>query len=155
MDRKDVKGLSLEEARRELEKDLKPGEDALYYDLDRFGKPREAPPSDVVQYAPPQHVKVPEPLADTTRLDVTAPHVIARRRLAGRHYTKEILLSIGIIGVVTFFAWIFLRAQAESSPRRPVPPAQPAVVVAPAAPSPREVPTATLPPTEQPKTPKP
>lgn len=81
-------------------------------------------------FEPPQHVKVPEVPAD-----VTAPHVIARRRLAGRHYTKEILLSMGIIGAATFFAWIFLRAQAESSPRRPLPPPETAVV-APAVPAP-------------------
>jgi hypothetical protein len=132
MDRKQVKGLSIEEARAKLEEGLKPGEDALFYDMDRFSKPRPAPPSDVQDYAPPHHVKLPtEILAETKIIAAPAVHELERRRQLGRHYTKEILLSIGLLGVVTYFAWFFLRASAESSARQPV---ASAVVVAPATP---------------------
>lgn len=119
-DRKQVKGLSMEEARAKLEEGLKPGEDALFYDMDRFSKPRPAPPSDVRDYAPPRHVVLPMDLVETRIIKVPAVHELERRRQLGRHYTKEILLSIGLLGVVTYFAWFFLRASAESSARRPV-----------------------------------
>lgn len=89
------------------------------------------------RFEAPKYVHIP-PVADQT-----AQHVIERRRLKGKHLTKEVVLSLGIVSVVTYFAWFFLRAQAHSTPRpappepeivAPAPPPAPPIrVVAPAA----------------------
>ncbi len=51
-----LKAMTLEECVKELSQGLLPGEDALFYDINRFGKPRPAPPSEQVIYEPPTQI---------------------------------------------------------------------------------------------------
>jgi outer membrane biosynthesis protein TonB len=92
------------------------------------------------RFDPPKYVQIP-PAGDET-----AQHVIERRRLKGKHYTKEVVLSAGLLAAVTYFAWFFLRAQAESHPRPPAP--EPAVVMSQSTPPVKAVPPPSPPPVE-------
>ncbi len=145
---KEVIGLTLEEARAKLAEGLLPGEDLLFYDLSRFGKPKPAQPSEVEVYEPPREIKHAAPdhspsekkadakviVADEPFVPVapvvlpsilsttTAEIRISDNRIRrAKKTTKEIALSVGLIGFVTLIAWWFLIMEAKSDAHRKPP----------------------------------
>jgi hypothetical protein len=129
--RKEAKPLTFEEARAKLAQGLKPGEDILFYDMNRFGNRRPAEPSEVEVYEPPRPLPASEPVAgDAPDQDgpedkvILAPEpttqVVARRRQLGRHRTRELAISVGMIAFSTCAAWWVLSSQSQSSAQRKV-----------------------------------
>jgi hypothetical protein len=150
-DAPEVKALSQEEVRAKLADGLLPGEDVLFYDMQRYGARRAAEPSEVALYEPPQlltdpdrpddvrgvppaenkviinsdpgafeQVKSFEPLPNPVRAMTTTERTERTRRL-GRIRTKEILLSVGLVGAVSLLAWWVLILQADSNAQRKPP----------------------------------
>jgi len=163
--------LTIEDVRARLSEGLRPGEDILFYDMDRFGERRPAQPSEREVYEPPRKLAGVDECATPSDAEKvvlqvsgnTAPPDLGITQSigptenspkenvfyrAGRARTKDIAYAFFVVSAVSVMGLWFLIWQRESDAHRKVPSAlvTPSVVLS------QEVKTESLP-TEGPAVP--
>lgn len=155
------KPLTIDDVRARLAEGLRPGEDLLFYDLNRFGERRPAQPSEMEVYEPPRELAAPKDGAGESDADKVVLHVtgntappdgelrrgattserpgdatLLKRMVRARG--KDIAYSFFVVIFSSLLGWWFLWWQRESDAHRKMPAS---LVPQPAMETPRVIPT--------------